>query len=635
MTVMLLIANRVKSFESVFPVSLWFLAVCFSLLAERSFGAPNGEPLKVEVLNPREGAASYTREFIHVLGRSSPSAKVTVNGQPARVFHTGIFVRDGVQLSMGENRIPVVASEADGRRVEKTVVVNRLAEAAPKVVPQGSLHVDNGSVEPSANMALQQGDVLEVSFRGTPGQQAEFRWNNGDWRVMAELTNQGASDSFAVYRGLMVVGIASEVPPSNVQFRLRRSNAKPADSPTASSAVEFSSPGRLGVWDLARVRVARVNEDGAGLSYGLHEVRLGGPYICELTRGTLLRVTGMQGNHYRVRLSSSLEAWIHSGAVEWAAEGTPVPHLAFTSVSVSGGDSADSVAIPYSAPVPFSVTPVSGSTGRGCIQVDFFGAHHAATWISHRSTARVVREVTVQQPGTDHLRLCVELNGSQIWGYQWTVTNGSLLLKVRPAPLLAAAPESPLKGLTVALEPGHGGNNSGARGVSGSLEKDVNRLAVEDLAQQLQGAGARVVVVREGDQDPSLAMRARRAVESNSHLFISVHANAASQARGYLAVSGTSTYYKWPFSRDFAAAIHKRLLEITGLPDFGNVGNFNYYPIRANTWMPAMLVEQAFMSNPEDEAKMLDPAFRREMMRAVLLGAEDWLRAVRSGAEIR
>ena len=62
------------------------------------------------------------------------------------------------------------------------------------------------------------------------------------------------------------------------------------------------------------------------------------------------------------------------------------------------------------------------------------------------------------------------------------------------------------------------------------------------------------------------------------------------------------------------------------------MGNFNYYPLRANTWMPTVLVEQAFMTHPGDEAKMLDPEFRREMMRAVLLGAEDWLKRVRAEA---
>ena len=69
---------------------------------------------------------------------------------------------------------------------------------------------------------------------------------------------------------------------------------------------------------------------------------------------------------------------------------------------------------------------------------------------------------------------------------------------------------------------------------------------------------------------------------------------------------------------------------MTELDDFGNVGKFNYYPIRATTWMPSMLVEQAFMSNPADEAKMLDPTFRSEMMRAVVLGTEDWLSRLRA-----
>ncbi len=286
--------------------------------------------------------------------------------------------------------------------------------------------------------------------------------------------------------------------------------------------------------------------------------------------------------------------------------------------------------IPYPAPVPFAVTPAVSPAGRAAIELDFYGAHNATTWISHRPTAKVVREVTVRQVGADHLRLCVELKGKQLWGYQCEVTNNAVVLTIRRPPKLAAAPDSPLKGLTIALEPGHGGSNSGARGVSGSQEKDINRRAVEELARQLEAVGAKTLVVRPNDDNFSLGERVRRAVAANADLFISVHANSAGHQRGYLSVSGTSTYYKWPFCRDLSEAIHARLLEITRLGDFGNVGNFNYYPLRANTWMPAMLVEQAFMSNPEDEAKMLDPVFRKGMMRAVLLGTEDWLNRVRT-----
>ena len=222
------------------------------------------------------------------------------------------------------------------------------------------------------------------------------------------------------------------------------------------------------------------------------------------------------------------------------------------------------------------------------------------------------------------------LKSKQLWGYKCEVTNNAVVLTVRRPPKLAPLPDSPLKGLTIALEPGHGGpRNSGARGVSGSLEKDINRMAVEELARQFEAVGAKPVVVRQGDDDPSLGERTRRAIASDAVIYISVHANSAGHEHGYLQVSGTSTYYKWSFSRNLAEAVHSRLLDITKLPDFGNVGNFNYYPIRVNTWTPSMLVEQAFMTNPEDEAKMLDPAFRKDMMRAILLGAEDWLKSVR------
>ena len=69
----------------------------------------------------------------------------------------------------------------------------------------------------------------------------------------------------------------------------------------------------------------------------------------------------------------------------------------------------------------------------------------------------------------------------------------------------------------------------------------------------------------------TLSERVRRAIAANADIVISIHANFAGHERGYLRVSGTSTYYKWSFSRDLADAIHARLLDATQLPDFGNV----------------------------------------------------------------
>lgn len=575
----------------------------------------------LRILDPRGEATSTAREVVHVLGRTTPQAKVLVGDKPAEVFSTGIFVLDNVPLQLGENRITVVATAPDGRKLEQVITVKREAETpAPPEPTDRGLEIDPESIEPAQDVILSRGDILQLSFHGTRGQKAEYALSPGNWQPMTEAREDASARLTGLYRASLAATPNSDTTSAPVLFRLQN---KGFETNTTSKA-------KVAFWDESKLRLARVTEDGAGVSFGLHEVRLGGPYLTELPAGTLLRVTGMRGNNYHVRLTSATDGWISSRDIEWAPAGTPAPHLSFTDLSVYGNESVDRVTIPYPVPVPFAVVPTLSSAGRAALAIDFYGAHHAATWISHRPTARTIREVTLQQAAADHLRVCVELQTKQLWGYHYAVTNRALVLTVRRPPALAPAPGSPLKGLTLALEAGHGGSGSGARGVSGSQEKDINRLAVEELARQFEAAGARTVLVRPNDESPSLSERVRRAVAANADLFISVHANAAGHSRGYLSVSGTSTYYKWPFCRDLSEAIHARLLEITRLNDFGNVGNFNYYPLRANTWMPSMLVEQAFMSNPADEAKMLDPAFRKDMMLAVLLGTEDWLKRVRA-----
>ena len=76
-----------------------------------------------------------TRAAVNILGRISPGAKVTVGGEAARVFATGVFVRDNVPVQMGENRIAVLATWPNGQKAEKIVTVNRMPPTAPPSEP--------------------------------------------------------------------------------------------------------------------------------------------------------------------------------------------------------------------------------------------------------------------------------------------------------------------------------------------------------------------------------------------------------------------------------------------------------------------------------------------------------------------
>jgi N-acetylmuramoyl-L-alanine amidase len=583
------------------------------------------EPVHFSILDPDDWPSTTTRATVHILGKSLEGRSATIAGVEVPVLSTGIFVRDNVPLSMGRNEIVIEVRNQEGETAERTVEIVRVEQPAKRLPETDRLMIDGKSIRPARDVILAPGEELEVGFEGTPGQIAHFRLPTGKWVEMSEMKDADSDAPTGRYRGAAAIRVGYDIDPNPLRVRLRATRGSRV---RGRRSVIANAEGKVGVWGSEKVRLAVAKDDGTPLAFGLHEVRLGGPYLAEVTSGTILRIVGQRGSNYHVRLSGDTDAWVSMNAVEWAPAGTEIPHLMFTNLSSIGNedDDYDQVIIPYHSAAPFAITPVTGTEGRAAINVDFYGAHNAATWVSHRPTARQVREMTVEQIGIDHVRVHIDLFNHQQWGYRYEVRPGSLRILIRRPPQIVGPPESPLTGLTVALEPGHGGINLGAVGVSGVPEKEINRMMVEELAEELVAAGAEVVIVRKADEPPLLSTRARRIVESNADLFISIHANAAGQSRGYLRVSGTSTYYKYPLCRDFSEAIHARLLERTGLGDFGNVGAFNYYPLRTVTWMPTMLVEQAFMSNPEDEAKMLDPEFRKTMAIAIRQGTEDFLR---------
>ena len=484
------------------------------------------QPATLELLSPREDRPSTAREFVNVLGRTTPGYTVRVAGETVTVFSTGVFARDRVPLALGLNRITIEAVAAGGSVTSRVLEVERVVPTPPTAAPTPTV--------PDTEVPLSPAEVVEVT-----------------------------------------------------------------------------------------------GPDVAELLHGVHEVRLGGPFIAEAAAGTRLLATARRGDLLRVLLAPGFSAWLPRQAVQ-PSGGNSVPvRPPFTHFSISGSAEGDVVNIPLATPLAYTVRALPGA-----LEIDLFGTHLAATWISHRSSAKLVREATVEALGDERVRIRLALNGprgSATWAWGWRVEQvaGAMRLVVRAPPVVAAT-GSPLNGLHVALEAGHGSaENLGAIGATGTPEKDINRWTTDALAAELRAAGATVTMVREGDDNPPQRERARRVLASPAQLFISVHANSADTSNGFLRVSGTSHYFKHSNSRDLAAAVHRQMLALTGLDDFGLVGNFNYAPVRLVTAMPSMLVEQAFVSHPGDEAKLLDPAFRALMARAVRQGVEDFLRSMR------
>ena len=574
----------------------------------------------LDLLSPADPRPSTTRDFVNVLGRTAPGSTVRVGGEAVTVYATGVFVRDRVPLNLGANSIRIEATSVNGQTLERLLEIERSAPPPGVVWPNDRLWLDGSSLRPMDTLRVAPGEPVEVAVRATPGQQVQARLPGQDWQALVEHTPGS-------YRALLRFEGAGDVEPAPVELRVEGAALPRSVRPRSVLTQSFGS---VGAWRADPQRLVVAGPDGADLLHGLHEVRLGGPNLAELPAGTVLQLSGQRGDRLRVQLSPDTTAWVAERAVQPAPPGSLRPYAAFTNLSVAGGATAaegDTVSLAVPMGQPHAVRAVALPGGGQMLQVDLWGAHDAATWISHRASTRLVREVRVEQIGPERVRAHIELIGNRLWGWRSERVGGSLRITVRPPPVLPAT-GSPLRGLRIALEAGHGStDNLGAVGATGVPEKDVNRWTALALQAELEAAGATVVQVREADDNPPQRERARRVTASEAQLFISVHANSADTTQGFLRAAGTSTYYKHPTGRDLAAAVQRRVLELTGLPDFGVVGAFNYAPTRLVTWMPAVLFEQAFMSHPGEEARLLDPEFRALMARAVRLGIEDFLRA--------
>ena len=113
--------------------------------------------------------------------------------------------------------------------------------------------------------------------------------------------------------------------------------------------------------------------------------------------------------------------------------------------------------------------------------------------------------------------------------------------------------------------------------------------------------------------------------DSTPDLLISLHLNSSIDP---INVSGTSTFYKYEGFKPLSHAIYKRMLEL-GLKEYGNNGSFNFM-LNGPIEYPNALVEMLFLSNPEEEAKILDEGFQQKIAEKVTSGIKDFLENAKS-----
>jgi N-acetylmuramoyl-L-alanine amidase len=243
-----------------------------------------------------------------------------------------------------------------------------------------------------------------------------------------------------------------------------------------------------------------------------------------------------------------------------------------------------------------------------------------------------------------------------------------------PSPSIARAPQSPSaptrrrgesdvqRIVTVAIDPGHGGEDPGAVGKGGTLEKTVTLAIARRLREMIMAeSGMRAALTRDGDFFVPLRTRVAKARAVQADLFVSIHADAwiRPDARGSsvfaLSENGaSSTAAAWMARRENDAdlvgginlATHDRqlarvLLDLSTTAQINDslklggsvlrelervnrlhkprVEQAGFAVLKAPD-IPSILVETAFISNPEEEARLRDNDYQEQMARAMLAG---------------
>ena len=177
-----------------------------------------------------------------------------------------------------------------------------------------------------------------------------------------------------------------------------------------------------------------------------------------------------------------------------------------------------------------------------------------------------------------------------------------------------------LQHLTIAVDAGHGGSNTGAGGPTGSSEKMLTLAVSLRLQKLLEQAGAKVIMTRTTEKFVDNKERILFYRDSVPDLLISIHLNSTVDP---IRVKGTSSFYRYIGFRNLSNAIHKHMLELD-LKDNGNNGSFNFM-LNSPIEYPNALVETLFLSNPEDEMKILDENFQQQIAEKIVQGIQDFL----------
>ncbi|CAN5272902.1 N-acetylmuramoyl-L-alanine amidase [soil metagenome] len=582
----------------------------------------------IKVTYPSGAAIPASSTFI--AGAVTAGTGLSCNGAAVHVSPQGFFAHV-VPLKPGDNSFLLVQQPTGNQRV---LTIKREIPQPP--ISAGVFKIDAEQLQPNNDRGVVIGDLIEFSAKATP--EAEVVVTLGKRKV---ILRPASAVSRAAAAGRHRKSVKATVAPSGVNQGLDAAYGKVYQRRSASPPDLYVGFYKVQPDDQWKDLQPKFTLNHAGKSKSIFGnaklTTIAQPFLAEtlhtdtivrvgpgagrttpLSNGVRFFVDGWQGDQIRCSFAPSHHFWIKKDDLNFepgSIESGAAPNSVARTINVGNDEYGSTVTIPLSQRLPFQIEQ---RLKPNELILRVFGVTADTDWITPAySHPGLVDKVFCKQAADGIYEVQVPIKSSRQWGFKADYDDTNLVLHIKHAPRLSKNVDT-LQGLSICVDPGHGGKETGAIGCSGIKEANINLGIAMKLKTLLENAGAKVTMTRVSDKEVSLDERVEIANKAQVDVLLSVHNNSLPDGRDPLTEHGTSSYWYHPQSIGLAHAINTGMVQDVGFPDFGS--RFQNLALTRPSGMLACLAEVGFVINPEEYAVIISPEGQQRAAEGLLKG---------------
>ena len=577
--------------------------------------AAEAEQLKVVYPPPEHQTVA---EKIFFIGTASPQEPVLINGEEIENRSISGHFAPSLPLKVGENTF-IIRQEDEEVELKITRLSDR-PEPKQLVVPD--------SLTPAVDIARLPNELICLGAVATPNAQVSAQIGTSRVRLLPQAKSVLPANSAVL---TSEAGTPQTQPNGQYQgcttLNIPRNYGKPVFTiKRGDRTITKQGAGEIKILSPKDVRVVEVTADAGVARTGASTNH---SRLTPLPQGTKAQVTGKEGEWLRLDYGG----WIKAEETQPVLNNTP-PESIIRGIVSRKLESATEIIFPLEIPVPVSVKQQEDSI----------------TLSLHNTTAQtdtirldndpVIKRLDWQQVSPTKVDYTFELNNQQQWGYDLRYEGSNLIFTLRHAPETLSLADNlvnnrdrPLDNVEILLDPGHGGEELGAKGPTGYPEKEINLLMSQLIEQELIQLGAKVYLTRTEDTDVSLEERTAAIAKIKPDLAISIHYNALPDSGDAENTQGISTFWYHTQAHAPAMFLHQYLVSELGRPDAGTFWN-NLALTRPHS-APSVLLELGFMISPYEFEWITDKEEQQKLARTLAKGIEEWFATMESSSSDR